>query len=256
MKIALFQKNLIWENPTENKKQFDSWFELLDYDTELVVLPEMFTSGFTMNPENIAETIEGETVNWLKAKAKQHNCAITGSMVILENENYYNRMLFVEPNETLHQYNKRHLFTLAGENQKYQYNTNSKTIINYKGWKIALQICYDLRFPVYSRNTENYDLLVYCANWPIPRITAWDCLLKARAIENLAYVVAVNRIGNDTTQMKYNGHSQIINALGDYCIEPYETDEIKYFEINKEELIEVRNRFNFLNDRDNFEITL
>lgn len=222
-------------------------------DVDLVVLPEMFSSGFTMNPKAVAETMEGETVSWLQHLAKAKNCAITGSLVIEEKGNYYNRLVFVFPTGEIKTYDKRHLFTLAGEDGFYTAGTD-KLIVEYKGYRICPLVCYDLRFPVFSRNVEDYDLLLYVANWPKPRVNAWDILLKARAVENMCYVIGVNRIGTDDNNHEYIGHSQVVDFLGNYVLEPQEADAVFIVELDKAKLLETRSRLAFLNDRDGFEI--
>lgn len=252
MKIALVQTTIIWEDKKSNILHFDKILATVDKNVDIIVFPEMFTTGFTMHPSNVAETMEGITVNWMKEVAVTKNCAIAGSLVIEEQGGYFNRFLFIFPNGTIEYYDKRHLFTLAGEEKVYTPNLQTKTIIHYKDWKICPLICYDLRFPVYSRNVENYDVLLYVANWPKPRIQAWDILLKARAVENLSYVVAVNRVGNDANGLEYTGHSQAIDALGNYLIAPFENETIAYIELDKEKLLDTRNKLNFLNDKDNF----
>lgn len=253
MKIALFQTKLIWENPIENRnliqQHIDSFKEVYD----LLVLPEMFTSGFTMHPKSVAETMNGETMSWLKLNAKMKNCAITGSLVIEDNGNYFNRMVFVFPNGDVEYYNKRHLFTLAGEDKVYQ-NGKEKVIVSYKDWKICLQICYDLRFPGFARNQEEYDLLVYVANWPKPRINAWNILVKARAVENMCYTVGVNRIGEDANSLEYVGSSQVVDYLGNELINCEANQGLFIIGIDKEVMLETRKKLNFLNDRDVFKI--
>ena len=253
MKIALLQTALSWENPIKNRDLLQYKINAISQYVDLFVLPEMFTSGFTMHPKNVAETMEGETILWLKDLAKKRNCAITGSLVIEENGNYYNRLVFVLPNGEVQHYDKRHLFTLAGEDKVYT-SGNNKLIVEYKGFKICPLICYDLRFPVFSRNVEAYDVLIYVANWPKPRVNAWDILLKARAVENMCYVVGVNRIGMDNYNHEYIGHSQAIDYLGNYILEPQETDEIFMIELDKEKMIETRSKLAFLNDKDEFQI--
>ena len=253
MKIALLNSTLVWENPTENRINFEQKINGINEAIDLIVLPEMFTSGFTMNPKKVAETMQGETISWLIKLAKAKNCAITGSLVITENENYYNRLLFVFPDGKIEFYDKRHLFTLAGEEKIYT-SGKEKLIVAYKGFKICPLICYDLRFPVFARNVENYDLLLYVANWPKPRINAWDILLKARAVENMTYVIGVNRIGNDNNSLEYVGHSQAIDFLGNYLIEPQEKEGIFIVEIDKEKQDETRSKLAFLNDKDSFTI--
>jgi len=252
MKIALIQTTLIWENPNENRSLIQHKINAISQYVDLIVLPEMFTSGFTMNPKNVAETMQGETISWLKDVAKTKNCALTGSLVIEENGNYFNRSVFVFPNGEIQQYDKRHLFTLAGEDQVYTSGTE-KLIVEYKGLKICPLICYDLRFPVFSRNIEGYDLLIYVANWPKLRINAWDILLKARAVENMCYVIGVNRVGLDDNNHEF-GHSQAIDFLGNYIIEPHETEDVFVVELSKEKMLETRSKLAFLNDKDDFEI--
>lgn len=255
MKIALIQSDLYWENASKNRKRFESKINQIDSGVNLVVLPEMFSTGFTMNAHEVAETMEGETVLWLQSLAKQKNFAITGSLIIVENERYYNRMLFVFPSGEIQYYNKRHLFSLAGEDKFYT-SGNEKIIVEYLDWKICLQVCYDLRFPVFARNVENYDLLLYVANWPKVRTNAWDSLLKARAIENLAYVVGVNRVGLDANQYEHTGHSQVVDFLGNYTLEPQETEAVFVVELDKNAMLETRKKLDFLSDKDVFEITI
>ena len=251
MKIALFQTTLAWENPQSNKTFIEEYFYDQQNSFDIFVLPEMFTSGFTMNPTSVAETMQGDTIAWMKTLAHKKNCALCGSLVIKENNNYYNRFVFVQPNGTVDCYDKRHLFSLAGEHEKYTKGT-SKTIINYKNWKICPQICYDLRFPAFSRNHEDFDLLLYVANWPKVRINAWDALLKARAIENLCYVVAVNRTGTDDNNQQYNGHSQVIDELGHTLLNLEENLGVYVIELSQEKMLETRKKLNFLSDKDTY----
>jgi len=253
MKIALIQTSLIWENPLENRSHLAQKITGFMEEVDLIVLPEMFSSGFTMNPETVAEKMDGETVLWLRHLAKAKNCAITGSLVIEENGSYYNRLVFVYPTGELKWYDKRHLFTLSGEHLHYTAGTE-RLIVDYKGFKICPLICYDLRFPVFSRNDADYDLLIYVANWPKPRINAWDILLKARAVENMCYTIGVNRVGSDHNRHDYVGHSQVVDFLGDYVLEPQEADAVFIVELDKAKQMETRNKLNFLNDRDSFKI--
>lgn len=251
MKIALIQAPLLWENPTQNRNYFEDKINSIRETIDLIVLPEMFTSGFTMNPKAVAESMQGETVLWLQALAKAKNAAITGSLVIEENGNFYNRLVFVFPSGAIKTYDKKHLFTLAGEDKAYTSGTQ-KMLIEYQGFKICPLICYDLRFPVFARNTEEYDVLIYVANWPKPRINAWDALLKARAIENMCYTIGVNRIGEDPNKHDYPGHSQVIDELGNYLIAPQEIEGVFITTLNKNTLEANRQKFGFLNDRDAF----
>ena len=253
MKIALIQTSLSWESPMENRSHLAQKITGFMEDVDLIVLPEMFSSGFTMNPKKVAETMQGETVSWLQHLVKAKNCAITGSLVIEENGNYYNRLVFVFPNGDIETYDKRHLFTLAGEHQFYTAGVD-KLIVNYKGFKICPLVCYDLRFPVFSRNAENYDVLIYVANWPKPRINAWDILLKARAVENMCYTVGVNRIGTDYNNHEYVGHSQVVDFLGEYVLESQKADSVFIVELDKAKIMETRSKLAFLEDKDEFKI--
>lgn len=253
MKIALIQSPLVWENPSANRNYFEEKINSITENIDLMVLPEMFTTGFTMNPSTVAEKMNGDVVAWMQSIAKSKNCAITGSLVIEENSKFYNRLVFVFPSGEMKTYDKRHLFSLAGEDKIYTAGKD-KLIVEYNGFKICPLICYDLRFPVFSRNVENYDLLLYVANWPKPRMNAWDALLKARAVENMSYVVGVNRIGLDANNHEYIGHSQAIDFLGNYIVEPFENETIQIITLNKNEMLETRQKLNFLNDQDRFEM--
>lgn len=255
MKIALIQSDLYWENPSENRKKIESKINQINSDANLIVLPEMFSTGFTMNASEVAETMQGETVLWMKDITMQRNCALTGSLIIVEDNQFYNRMLFVFPSGEIQHYDKRHLFSLAGEDGTYT-SGREKVIVEYLGWKICLQVCYDLRFPVFVRNVENYDLILYVANWPKVRTNAWDILLKARAVENLSYVVGVNRIGLDAHNYEHIGHSQVIDYLGNYILEPQETEGVFIIELDKNTMLETRKKLDFLSDKDFFEINI
>ena len=253
MQVILIQAPLIWENPEANRAYLEEKINAIVEEVNLIVLPEMFTSGFTMNPSAVAETMSGKTVTWLKALAKARKCAITGSLVIKENQNFHNRLVFVFPSGEMEYYDKRHLFTLAGEEKVYA-SGGQKIMVNYLGWKICPLICYDLRFPAFSRNLEEYDLLIDVASWPKIRTHAWDALLKARAIENMSYVIGVNRIGADANGHEYIGHSQAVDFLGDYILEPEESEGSFLVVLNKGKMLETRRKLGFLNDRDSFEI--
>lgn len=254
MKIALIQTSLIWENPIENRSHLSQKINGFLEDVDLIVLPEMFSSGFTMNPETVAETMQGETIAWLQHLAKAKNCAITGSLVINENNKYYNRLIFIFPDGEIKTYDKRHLFTLAGEEKIYTAGKD-KLIVEYKGFRICPLICYDLRFPVFSRNVEDYDVLIYVANWPKTRVNAWDILLKARAVENMSYVIGVNRIGSDNNNLEYVGHTQAIDFFGNYLLEPQETEGVFIIELDKNKMLETREKLPFLDDKDGFNLT-
>lgn len=253
MKIALIQSSLVWENPKANQNHFEEKINAITEKVDLIVLPEMFTSGFTMHPNHLAETMQGESILWLQSLAKVQNTAITGSLVIKDNNNFYNRLVFVFPSGKIEFYDKRHLFALAGEDRIYT-SGKEKLIVEYLGWKICPQVCYDLRFPVFARNVEEYDVLIYVANWPKQRINAWDILLKARSVENMCYTVGVNRIGFDNNHFEHVGHSQAIDFLGNYVLEPKDTEGVFIVELNKEKLLETRKKLGFLNDRDSFEL--
>lgn len=251
MKVALVQPDISWENIPKNLAYLEKKIDLVEPETDLVVLPEMFSTGFTMNPEEVAETTNGQAITWMLRIAEKYRTALTGSVIIKEGGNYYNRLFFIRPDGIYQSYDKRHLFTLAGEQHKYT-KGKEKLIVEYKGWKICLLICYDLRFPAFSRNLENYDLLIYVASWPEKRIKAWDILLRARAIENMAYTIGVNRTGIDPSNLHYNGHSQAIDSLGEYVLEPQQKEEVFTIILDKEKQSEIRNRFGFLNDKDSF----
>ena len=254
LKVTLIQSDLFWENPAENRRIFSEKINAISAATDLVILPEMFTSGFSMNAEAFAESMEGETIRWLKQTAKQKNLAIVGSLAIKEKDQLYNRFVFIEPSGFITHYDKRHTFTLAGEHQVYTAGTQ-KIIIEYKGWKICPLICYDLRFPVWARNTEDYDVLIYVANWPKPRINAWDALLKARAIENMCYCIGVNRVGNDANGHNYPGHSAVYDVLGNLLTKDVSAKEfIETITLEKNPLTKYRKALGFLNDRDEFSL--
>lgn len=252
LNVALIQADLVWENPTENCKNFTKKIDSIVDAIDVIVLPEMFSTGFTMHAEKVAESMNGKMVNWMKQQALKKNAAIVGSLIITENNKFYNRLLFVEPSGQITHYNKRHTFTLVGEEKVYTAGSK-KVIIDYKGWKMCPLICYDLRFPVWARNSEDYDILLYVANWPKPRISAWNALLKARAIENVSYCIGVNRVGIDGVNSIYSGHSAVYNVLGETIsnIKPSE-EQIDIVTLEKRHISAYRNKFKFLNDRDSF----
>ncbi len=254
LKVALLQTDLVWENIEQNLIRFSEKINGIEEQIDLILLPEMFSTGFSMKPQNLAETMDGTTVNWMLNLATKKNVAIAGSAIIKENEAYYNRFLFVKPTGEVEYYDKRHLFTLAGEDKVYT-SGNKKIVINYKGFKICPLICYDLRFPVWARNIEAYDVLIYVANWPKPRIAAWDALLKARAIENMCFTIGLNRVGKDANNLEYNGHSAVYNCLGEKMTGTIENVENTIVvSLNKKHITEVRSNLNFLNDKDVFVI--
>ena len=260
LKISLIQSNLVWENTNENLKNFDVKLSPLKNNTDLIVLPEMFNTGFSMNPKKCAESINGQTMQWLKAKAKELNASIIGSILIGNNNNYYNRLIVMYADGIFEQYDKRHLFRLSEEHNLYT-KGKKKIIADIKGWKICPLICYDLRFPVWSKNTYNekngyeYDCLIYIANWPHSRNFAWNSLLKARAIENQAYVIGVNRIGADGNSTPHSGCSMVIDYKGNPTFEfPENKEFVETISISKNNLRDFRNQFTIGLDWDNFEI--
>lgn len=255
LKIALVQSDLVWEVPELNRKNLLSKIEVISEQVDVIILPEMFTTGFTMHTKEVAETMQGKTVEWMKMIALKYNTAITGSIIISENNTYYNRLLFVEPSGKITIYNKRHTFTLVGEDKVFTAGTE-KVIIAYKGWKICPQICYDLRFPVWARNTEDYDVLMYVANWPKPRVSAWDALLKARAIENMSYCIGVNRVGIDGVNSEYSGHSAVYDVLGNLMTSfTPNKEQIEIVTLEKKHVTAYRNKLKFLDDRDSFTLS-
>lgn len=217
MDVAIVQADLHWEAPEANRNQLA---QLMD-DSEgadLIVLPEMFNTAFSNRSSELSESMDGDTVSWMKAEAKKRNCVITGSLMIAEEGQYYNRMLWVSPKGISAQYDKRHLFRMAGEHNHFSPG-QERVVVEHKGWRIMLQICYDLRFPVFARNqyaggAYDYDLIIYVANWPSPRHNAWEGLLRARAMENLSYCIGVNRVGKDGNGHSYNGGSVVLDYLG------------------------------------------
>lgn len=258
MKLAIVQADLFWENPVENRAHLSKLID--EVEADVFVFPEMFVSGFTMNTESVAETMDGKTVQWAKDLAKNKNAVITGSIIIEEEGSYFNRMIWVEPNGKVVTYDKRHLFRMANE-QNYFSSGKEKRIVEYKGVKFCLMVCYDLRFPVWSRNLESnnsnpeYDCLIYVANWPSVRSSAWKVLLQARAIENQCYVVGVNRVGVDGNEKLYSGDSRIFSPKGDRMdnIEPNK-EMVNVVEIDLDSLERFRDKFPVMKDSDKFEI--
>jgi omega-amidase len=254
LNIAVFQFNLVWENPVANRVKIDEWLQKANKNIDVVFLPEMFTTGFSMNVSELAEPMEGETVLWMKKCSSEHQFALCGSLIIKENDQYFNRLLFVEPSGEVHFYNKRHLFTMGKEENYFQKGTQ-RLIVNYKGWRICPLICYDLRFPVWSRNLSEYDILVYSANWPQARTEVWNTLLKARAIENQCYVVGANRVGVDENTISYSGNSQLIDPKGHILAEIGDHHKgIVSAGFSYTELVKFRAAFPVLNDADQFSL--
>jgi omega-amidase len=250
LKITLVQHDPLWRSVSANLERLSQKIEAVKEQTDLILLPEMFSTGFDMHPEIMAEKMDGSAVHWMQKYAQEKNTAIAGSLIINDKGRYFNRFIFVHPSGNLVHYDKKHLFHFAGEDRVYTPGTN-RLLFEYKGWKISPFICYDLRFPVWSRNTENYDVALYVANWPKTRIAAWNVLLKARAIENQSYCVGVNRVGTDGNGHEYNGHSQVIDPLG-AVLQRSEIEEVFTVTLDKKNLKHIRQSFPFLKDRDRF----
>lgn len=260
--ITGIQTPLYWEDRAANLSMFEKKIEGIKEKTEIVVLPEMFSTGFSMNPEQLAETMEGETVKWMRAIAASKKIILTGSVIIEDNGNYFNRMIWMMPNGQYGYYDKRHRFAYAEEDEHYTAGTR-RLIASAKGWKINLLICYDLRFPVWSRQTPadpgagaEYDLLVYVANWPERRIHAWKTLLQARAIENQCYVVGVNRTGNDGKNIHYTGDSLVVDPMGAIMYHATKEEDVFTVSLDPSHLKEVREKLPFWKDADRFDIRL
>ncbi len=252
LNIAIIQADLVWEDIGKNLKMLDEKINSTQADVDLFILPEMFSTGFTMNAKKLAEPTNGPTLNWMKKMAREMSAAVTGSVIIKEGMDYFNRLYFVFPDTTFEIYDKHHTFTLAKEHETYTPGTE-RLIVKYKGWKICPLVCYDLRFPVWARNTEDYDLLIYVANWPKTRIHAWDVLLQARAIENMTYCAGVNRTGLDGNNFEYTGHSAVFDSLGKALFDQEtEAEFTKVVTLDKKHLSETRNKLKFLQDRDKF----
>ena len=254
LNVVALQISLFWENSLKNRSFIDNQLRKIDDQADIVLLPEMFTTGFTMKAKEVAEEMDGPTIRWMQECAIKLDILIGGSLVIRDENKIFNRFVMIGNEGLVAHYDKRHLFTLGQEDKYYSRGTNSG-LFKYKGWKICLRICYDLRFPVWSSNTEDYDLLIFVANWPAPRINAWDSLLKARAIENMSYVVGVNRVGTDNNGLDYPGRSSIYDPLGNQISEGASTSEdLLTAELDFLDLQVLRKQLNFLNDRDNFDL--
>jgi omega-amidase len=263
---TLIQTKLFWQDAKANRQMLEEKINSIKEKTEIVILPEMFSTGFSMQPEKFAEPMNGETVEWMKKISSNKKIILTGSLMIkvpsllerASNEVYYNRLLWMLPNGDFGCYDKRHLFAYGDEH--YHYSAGNKRLIaSAKGWKINLQICYDLRFPVWARqcikdNVFEYDVLIYVANWPERRSLAWKTLLQARAIENQCYVIGVNRVGEDGNGIYHAGDSMVIDPLGEILYHKKDEEDIFTIGLNKEHLEEVRKKFPFWKDADNFNI--
>ncbi len=255
LKTTIVQTSIDWHSAKSNCQRIENLLsKQQNLETDLIVLSEMFNTGYSMQPEKIAETMEGPTVRWMKKLSQKYSTAVCGSLVISEDNQYYNRLVWITWNDENYFYDKRHTFSLAGEQNFYTSGTN-RGIWMYKGWKICARICYDLRFPVWCRNTQDYDLIIFVANWPQPRTNAWKTLLKARAMENISYCIGVNRIGKDPNGLNYWGCSRIYDALGNRLSpKMIKKQQISCIELDKQKLISARNQLGFLKDRDRFEI--
>jgi omega-amidase len=264
LKVTLVQSDLHWEDPQKNLDMFDAKIAAIS-QTDLIILPEMFNTAFTMNAENLAETMEGKTLSWMRKKAEEKQCVITGSIIIKEENKYFNRLVWMRPEGTFETYDKRHLFRMANEHEHFS-SGNKKNIVELKGWKILPLICYDLRFPVWSRNKKSpggkeqsameYDILIYVANWPEKRINAWRTLLMARAIENQCYTIGVNRTGYDDNDNFYPGASVVIDPKGEKISKIDDKESVETVLLSAKELEEFRKSFPVGMDADGFEINL
>jgi omega-amidase len=252
--ITLAQVDLFWEDPLKNLDHLSELIEESSEPSDIIVLPETFTTGFSMRAQKLAESMDGPSVLWMRKLAQNTGSAVSGSLIIKENNLFFNRFIFATPSDEIFHYDKKHLFSIGGEKKSFDSGTQRK-IIDYLGWKIGLYICYDLRFPVWCRNRNDTDLMLFTANWPMSRNLAWKALLRARAIENQVYVAGVNRVGRDGNRIKYIGESSLIGPLGNYVLNP-EAPEEQLFrgEIVLSELLYLRKKFPVAKDADLFEI--
>ena len=253
LNIILIQSILFWEDVDENLSHFETIFSSIK-DADIILLPEMFNTAFCPKSNYLAEGMDGKTICWMKEVSKNKNCAIAGTLMIMEGKHIFNRLVWISKNGTIYTYDKHHLFSLIKE-ERYITKGKERLIVEVEGWIICPLICYDLRFPVFSRNDVEYDLLIYLANWPVKRIDAWDALLKARSIENQCYTIGVNRVGEDGNKIPFNGHSKVFDAFGKELFSATENkEEVLQFEISLDDLKLKRRQMNFLQDRDNFSL--
>ena len=252
LRLTIAQVNLVWENPEENRQNLEKLILQLEGNSDLVILPETFTTGFSMHPDELAEAMDGTTIQWMHNLSRKTGIAICGSLLIKDNSQNYNRFVFVAPDGQLTFYDKRHLFSIGGEADSIAPG-HKRVIVSYFGWRIALYVCYDLRFPVWSRNLIDTDLMIFTANWPDSRKEVWNVLLKARAIENQVFVAGVNRIGKDGNEISYQGDSQIINARGEVLAltEP-SVGGLQTYSISRKELVDFRIKFPVAREADQF----
>jgi predicted amidohydrolase len=253
IRITTVQADLRWEDAAANLAQFESKLAGLAGATDVVVLPEMFTTGFSMDAPRLAEPMDGRTMRWLAAQAAGTGAVVAGSFIATEGGRYFNRLVWMRPDGRFELYDKRHLFTLAGEHETYTAG-KSKLVTEWQGWRICPLICYDLRFPVWSRNTDGYDLLLYVANWPERRSHHWKQLLVARAIENQACVVGVNRCGTDGAGLHYTGDTSVIDHSGNLLHQATGAPDVYTATLSLKMLREYRRSLRFLEDKDDFEI--
>lgn len=254
LKITTFQAYLFWENIEKNLQNLGLRLSSIREKTDLIVLPEMFNTGFTMNAEKFAEEMDGMTMKWMLEQAKKFDSVVTGSIIIKEGKKYYNRLVWMRPDGSYEFYDKRHLFGLGEEDQHYSAGSK-KLFVELHGWKICPVICYDLRFPVWLRNKEeDYDILLIVANWPERRSLHWRSLIPARAIENQAFVIAVNRVGHDGNEVYHSGDSMCIDPNGKVVYYKPNDEDLYTFSINKEDIISARASFPFLKDADSFKL--
>jgi predicted amidohydrolase len=253
LNIALFQTDLTWESPADNIKRLAEQID--DFrGADIIILPEMFTTGFSMEPEHLSEPDKGESYQAIAKLAVRADAAIVFSMITEVQAKYFNRLYFIFPDGSSAHYDKKHLFTMGEEDRHYSPG-DRRLYVDYKGWRIMPLVCYDLRFPVWSRNVSNYDLLIYIANWPQVRADVWKSLLKARALENQAYVAGVNRIGTDGRNLEYSGDSQLIDARGNLILDMKSGHNPAIKTIDKTSLYDFRKKFPVLNDKDSFRLT-
>ena len=254
LKVAVVQSSLHWQDPAANRQQLAEKIAALS-GQDLIVLPEMFTTGFSMDSAAVAEPAGGESLDWLKQQAALSGAALCGSVAVQDQGQYYNRLYFVTPEGECTQYDKVHLFRMAGEHQAYDAG-RERVIVPWRGLRFCLQVCYDLRFPVFSRNRNDYDALIYVANWPAPRRLAWRTLLAARAIENQAYVIGCNRIGTDGNGVEYSGDSLIVDYLGQPLADGLDQSTVLCAELDAAALQQFKQKFPAYLDADAFELTI
>jgi len=252
LKILIVQSEISWKDTDANLQRYSSLLLKAKQPVDLILLPEMFTTGFISTPEDIPESMQEKAISWLRHTAVKLNCRIAGSIIVSEDNTFYNQLICAHPSSETDYYNKRHLFRMAGEEEQYSRGLQ-RTVSEIKGWRICWQICYDLRFPVWCRNQGDYDILVFAANWPASRGDGWKALLRARAIENQCYVVGVNIIGKDGNNISYHGDSSVIDPKGHRINDPNKGEErLIYAELRYPSLVDFRNKFPVLRDADKF----